>query len=118
MFELTVTLAAACILLFISAHAALKGKGGRKAALCFVAALLAATEILDYAVLHLPDGPARFMRAAIFAESLLPAVFALFSLGYARQGSIRSLPLHWRAFLLSTVVFPICVIFLPAHAFF
>src|SRR5512143_33156 len=104
MFELTVTLAAACILLFISAHAVLKGRDGRKAALSFVAALLAATEILDYAVLHLPGGPARFMRAAVFAESLLPAAFALFSLGYARQGSIRSLPLYWRALMISAAV--------------
>src|SRR5512143_2856372 len=105
MFELALALTAVCLLLFVSAYVAAKGRDMRGAAFSFVTALLAATEALDYALLHYSGGQAGLLKAAALAESLLPAAFALFSLGYARTSSIGSLPLHWRAFLLSTALF-------------
>ena len=50
-----------CLLLFISAHSAVKGRDPRKATLFFVTALLATTELLGYAVLHASGDPTRLM---------------------------------------------------------
>ena len=77
MFELIVTLTSACLLLFVSAYAWAKGRDARSAALSFLTAVLAAAELLGYALLHMQTGPERLLRAATVAESLLPAAFAV-----------------------------------------
>jgi putative PEP-CTERM system histidine kinase len=118
MFGIITSGVAGVSLVALSAYIILKGRNAASSVLSASLVLLALAEAADQLALHATYDPLIFKKAALFVDSLLPAAFLYFSLIYARQRKLRSLPLSWLLLLGATAAFPVCVLLFPLDRFF
>ncbi|MCC6347518.1 MAG: PEP-CTERM system histidine kinase PrsK, partial [Nitrospirales bacterium] len=99
---------------------ALRGKngsstGGALSALLF---LYAALELFDLLAVRHPEALLSWKKYSLMAEALLPPLWLLFSLTYARKGGERSMPALQQALLALSPLFLLAATFLPVESFF
>jgi len=96
-------------------------RGDRSLANCLLAAGFLCTGAVEAFDVSAVFDPARLLfwkRFALYAESLLPFLWLLFSLSYARQGGLAAASWLQRCFLPLTLLLPALALLLPVQSFF
>lgn len=85
-----------------------------------LAGLAAATmlELFDLQAWLRPAEWSFWRRGALFAEALLPAIWLLFGLTFARTGGLRQIPQLPRLLLLGALAFPLLALLSPFEGFY
>ncbi len=120
MIGLTLSVIAIALGASFAAFILIKGRGEGIRGWVPAAALLvvAALELCDRMALLRVEQWLFWKQGALWAESLLPGVWLLFALSFARQGRMRDLPWVPRLFLALALIFPAAVLFVPVESFF
>ncbi|SPP99541.1 Sensor histidine kinase, GAF domain-containing [Candidatus Sulfobium mesophilum] len=118
MIEVIISGAAALFLSLLAAAFLFRQRTVSGSIFSLVMFVLACIEVLDSLILHTPAGPERFFNAAVFLESLLPAVFLAVSFSYGRAWNCKSIPLFWMILFGGTIIFPALLFLYPINDFF
>ncbi|MBM4128872.1 MAG: PEP-CTERM system histidine kinase PrsK [Nitrospira sp.] len=78
---------------------------------------IAAIEFGDFMTLGEPSTMLLYKRISLVGESLLPGLWLLFSLTFARK-DYKELSVFWKAALFTSILPPVCVSFIPLRLFF
>jgi putative PEP-CTERM system histidine kinase len=94
-----------------------RGQGVRGWVLAPALGAVVAVEICDLMALLRPEEWVAWKQGALVAESLLPGLWLLFALTFAREGRLRELPFMPLVLLVVSPLFLLAVLFTPFDSF-
>ncbi len=109
MFEIIESITASLLLFALSVYSVARERTVASISFSVCLLLLAIIEVTDRLLLNLFPDISIAGKGSLYLESLLPIVFLFLSFTYARQNSLKSVPLWGHFLMVIALVFPVIV---------